>query len=114
MMQLFGKTPPQFRLAASLLKAVCTTYADRDVFVVGHSEGGGEVQYSLMRNAAWQWCGSERKIFGFTFNSQRLSKRILDELGYANIKPMVSRMIVNVHVASDIVSGCWRNVFTLA
>ncbi len=107
-MQLFGKTPPQFRLAASLLKAVCMTYSNKDVIVVGHSEGGGEVQYSLMRNAAWQWCNSKRKISGYTFNSQRLSKLILEELDYANIRSMVSRMIVNVRVASDIVSGCWR------
>jgi len=105
-MQCFGFTPPQFRLAASLLKAVCETYSSEDVYVVGHSEGGGEVQYSLMRNAAWRWCGSCRKVRGFTFNSQRLSPRILHELEYERIRQRVSRMIVNVRIESDIVSGC--------
>lgn len=106
-LQYLGFTPPQFRLAADLVKAVRET-ADDDayIYLTGHSEGGGEVQYALMRNATGKY--QDTRISGCTFNSQRLSARVLRALGYGkNVAEIekYKRSIINIRMGGDVVSG---------
>lgn len=103
--QCFGLTPPQFRLAADLVRAVCET-TDKDVVLVGHSEGGGEVQYALVKNSLRCWTG-RREIQGVTINSQRLSPRLLDELRLDVDEAYALKHIINYRTGPDIVSG-WK------
>lgn len=77
--QFRGETPPQFRLAADLVRAVCETTPNEEIVLLGHSEGGGEVQYALVKNNLVYLRGTHR-LSGVTFNAQRLSDRTLTEL----------------------------------
>ena len=101
--QCCGLTPPQFRLAADLVRAVCET-TDKDIVLVGHSEGGGEVQYALVKNSSRCWTGN-RRITGITINSQRLSPRILSELCMDVTDEYAKEHIWNYRTGRDIVSG---------
>ena len=103
--QCFGLTPPQFRLAADLVRAVCET-TDKDILLIGHSEGGGEVQYALVKNSLRCWTG-KREILGVTINSQRLSPRLLDELRLDVDEAYAQSHIFNYRTGPDIVSG-WK------
>ena len=103
--QCFGLTPPQFRLAADLVRAVCET-TDKDILLIGHSEGGGEVQYALVKNSLRCWTG-KREILGVTINSQRLSPRLLDELRLDVDDAYAQKHIINYRTGPDIVSG-WK------
>lgn len=103
--QCFGLTPPQFRLAADLVRAVCET-TTQDVLLIGHSEGGGEVQYALVKNSLRCWTG-RRDIQGVTINSQRLSPRLLRELRLDVDEEYAKRHIINYRTGPDIVSG-WK------
>ena len=105
LMQWFGRTPPQHRLAADLIQAVCETSENGEsIHLVGHSKGGGEVQYSLMRNVTKNWRGNV-KLVGTTFNTQRLSPTILERLGRHHPLDYANEYITNYRVQGDLVSG---------
>lgn len=99
--QCLGRVPPQYILAAELLRLVIRKTRGI-VHVVGHSEGGGEVQYSLLKNKSI----CEGRVFGCTFNSQRLSEKILTAFD-KETQESVERVTVNFRIPWDVVSG-WR------
>ena len=110
--QLFGRLPGQFRIAADLVRAVCES-TDRNLLLVGHSKGGGLVQYALMRCGLQRWTG-RRRLDGMTFNSQRLSPLVLANLRrqvetnlerLKRCSPYASEHIENFRTRRDIVSG---------
>ena len=103
-LQCLGRIPPQFRMAADLVRAICET-TSLDILLLGHSEGGGEVQYSLMKNSKQRWT-SKRNINGITFNSQRLSPRIMDYLlEFGADQDYACDHIDNFRTGADVVSG---------
>ena len=103
-LQCLGRIPPQFRLAADLVRAICEK-TSADILLLGHSEGGGEVQYSLMKNSLRRWT-MQREIRGVTFNSQRLSPRIIDYLlKFGANKQYAHSNIDNFRAGADVVSG---------
>ena len=105
MLQCMGRIPPQFRLAADLVRAICETTSS-DILLLGHSEGGGEVQYSLMKNSKQRWTKGKAKIKGVTFNSQRLSPGIMDYLlKFGADKEYAQQNIDNFRTGADVVSG---------
>lgn len=110
--QTFGLLPAQFRISADLVRAVCET-TNKDLLLVGHSKGGGLVQYALMRNGVQRWTGN-RRLDGWTFNSQRLSPIVLERLR-AQVESRAEQSnprsnyaeehILNLRSRRDIVSG---------
>ena len=103
-LQCLGRIPPQFRLAADLVRAICEK-TRADIILLGHSEGGGEVQYSLMKNSLQRWT-MQREIRGVTFNAQRLSPRIIDYLlKFGANKQYAHSNIDNFRAGADVVSG---------
>jgi hypothetical protein len=99
LMQIRGITPPQFRLASRLVNAIARS-TDMPIHMIGHSEGGGEVQYCYLRNFA----ALGARLTGSTFNSQRLSARLLRRVGDdARRGAMLS--VVHYRMANDVVSG---------
>ncbi len=112
MIQTVGYLPAQFRLSADLVRAICET-TQKDLLLTGHSKGGGLVQYALMRNGDQRWTG-KRRIDGWTFNSQRLSRDVLRRLRaqVASRSDLLNRRchyaedhITNLRSRRDIVSG---------
>ena len=73
--QLRGITPPQFKLASRLVNAIARS-TDLPIHMIGHSEGGGEVQYCYLKNFA----SLGARLTGSTFNSQRLSAHLLERM----------------------------------
>ena len=112
LIQTFGLLPAQFRISADLVRAVCET-TNKDLLLVGHSKGGGLVQYALMRNGVQRWTGN-RRLDGWTFNSQRLSPIVLERLR-AQVESRAEQSnprsnyaeehILNLRSRRDIVSG---------
>ena len=97
--QLRGLTPPQFKLASRLVNAIARS-TDMPIHMVGHSEGGGEVQYCYLKNFAR--FGS--RLTGSTFNSQRLSAHLLRRMD-DDAKRNAMLNIVHYRIANDVVSG---------
>lgn len=101
--QLFGHVPSQFELSAELLRIVAESTKSR-ICVVGHSEGGGEVQYSLLKNVDLL----RGRVNGFTFNAQRLSNGVLNQFTRDTVD-QVEKVIVNYRIPWDVVSG-WKRL----
>lgn len=106
-LQFRHMTPPQFRLAVDLVRAVCETVTEQShICLAGHSRGGGEVQYAVLKNATKCW--KENINFeGITFNAQRLSICILKELSKLNTTEYAKEHIKNYRICHDLVSG-WK------
>ena len=97
-----GNVPPQFQIADFLTQCVQGTH-NGWVSLNGHSEGGGEVQYALLRSLQ----RGNGSITGHTFNSQRLSEdvlRLFGDSGDALINAARDR-IWNYRMDNDQVSG---------
>ena len=103
-LQFLGRVPPHYRLAADLVRCVCAT-TNKNICVIGHSLGGGMVQYAVMKNSSKQWTGRRGRIRGVTFNSQRLSKVIKKILEFESVQSYAESHIQNYRTGSDIVSG---------
>lgn len=103
LIQLFGLVPPQFRMASDLTRAVCETSKGR-VRLVGHSEGGGEVQYAIVRNIDRWWRGNSQ-LHGIAFNSQRLSGKIVPERMKKKFDETSGCSVDQYRLGADIVSG---------
>ena len=97
--QLRGITPPQFKLASRLVNAIARS-TDLPIHMIGHSEGGGEVQYCYLKNFA----SLGARLTGSTFNSQRLSAHLLERMD-DDAKRSATLNIVHYRIANDIVSG---------
>ena len=96
--QFCGYVPSQFEMASELIRLVAKSTRAR-ICVVGHSEGGGEVQYSLLKNVDLL----RGRVNGYTFNSQRLSKRVVGQFDKGTID-QVEKVIVNYRKPRDVVS----------
>ena len=105
--QFFGGVPSQFELAAELIRIVAESTKSR-ICVVGHSEGGGEVQYSLLKNMDLL----RGRANGYTFNSQRLSKRVVGQFD-KDIIEQVEKVIVNYRMPRDVVPTKWLGKYLL-
>ena len=97
--QLRGLTPPQFKLASRLVNAIARS-TDLPIHMIGHSEGGGEVQYCYLKNFA----SLGARLTGSTFNSQRLSAHLLGRMG-SDAKRSATLNVVHYRIANDLVSG---------
>ena len=94
-----GDIPPQFQMADFLTQCVQNT-SKGTVTLIGHSEGGGEVQYSILRSLQ----RGNGSVAGVTYNSQRLSEGVLGEFDQLYIDAASDR-ISNFVVGNDAVSG---------
>ena len=97
--QLRGITPPQFKLASRLVKAVARS-CNSQIHMIGHSEGGGEVQFAYLDNFAEYG----ERLTGSTFNSQRISTHLLSRMPN-EAKRCAMLDIVHYRIDNDIVSG---------
>ena len=97
--QLLGNITPQFQLADFLVQSIQET-TDQHIHLTGHSEGGGEAQYAVLRSIE----RGENNISATTFNSQRLSKGVL---GVFNSDTIIGakNVIQNYRIGNDPVSG---------
>ena len=104
LLQYFGRVPPHYRLAADLVRCVCAS-TDKNICAIGHSLGGGMVQYAVMKNSSKQWTGKSGRIRGVTFNSLRFSKNIKESLEAESGRVYAEQHIIHYRTGEDIVSG---------
>lgn len=97
--QLLGNVPPQYRVADMLSMAMADTTSGT-VHYTGHSEGGGEMQYVILKNIE----RGNLNIEGTGYNSQRLSGKILDSFKPATLEKARS-LIAQYRTQNDVVSG---------
>lgn len=107
LIQLLGHVPPQFNLAAELLRMVAESTTSH-ICVVGHSKGGGEVQYSVLKNIDLL----RGRVNGCSFNSQRLSEGVVGQFDKDTID-QVEKVIVNYRKPGDVVSTKWLGKYLL-
>ena len=97
--QFFGNVPAQYELADCLVQAVQET-SGRPVHVTGHSEGGGESQYVVLRSIE----RGSNNITGTGFNAQRLSEEVLGSFS-RETRETAGNLMTQFRVENDVVSG---------
>jgi hypothetical protein len=98
-LQFIGNIPPQYRVADMMSLAMAETTSGT-VHYTGHSEGGGEVQYVILKNIE----RGNMNIEGTGYNSQRISEKILDSFKPATLETAQS-LITQYRTQNDVVSG---------
>lgn len=96
--QYFGSIPAQYFMASELFQAIGEK-CGCEMNLVGHSEGGGEVQYALLSNPELL-----QRSHGWTFNSQRLSQKVIQVFS-DNTIGCVKGVVNNFRIPWDPVSG---------
>ena len=102
LLQFRGFVPPQFKLAARLVSVV-GEMSEMPIQMIGHSEGGGEVQFSYLK--LFPRFGA--RLSGSAFNSQRLHKRIVGKADKETLRNAALH-IVHYRIVNDLVSGWGR------
>ena len=98
-MQAMGAIPPQYTIADTITKSVQET-GSGPVRLTGHSEGAGEVQWSMLQSVS----RGNTDISGTAFNYAQLSKEAKDYFP-KEVQDAAGARIGYFRVGNDIVSG---------